>query len=233
MGYDKNQKTSYAIGMYATIELLKHRLKDVIGVYYSKKIKLNENTDKIFSMCKKHNIMVIERTNFIEKIAAKENVFIVGEFRKYKDELVEGNHVVLVNPSDMGNLGTIFRTCLGFNISNIAIIKPCADIFNPKVVRASQGAVFGLKICEFESFNEYKHVFKNNQCFMFCLKATKFLQDINKKPKPYSLVFGNEATGLPQDVLEVGNKIKIRQSGEIDSYNLAISVAIALYEFNR
>ena len=60
-------------------------------------------------------------------------------------ELDDANHVVLVNPGDMGNMGTIIRTMLGFNYSNLAIIKPGVDVFDPRVIRASMGALFNTR----------------------------------------------------------------------------------------
>ena len=55
----------------------------------------------------------------------------------------------------MGNMGTIIRTCVGFGIKNLAVIEPAVDIFNPKVVRASMGAVFHVNICRYDSFDTY------------------------------------------------------------------------------
>ena len=69
--------------------------------------------------------------------------------------LQEGNHVVLVNPGDMGNMGTIMRTMLGFNYYNLAIIRPGVDVFDPRVLRASMGAMFHLNIEYFDSFEDY------------------------------------------------------------------------------
>ena len=50
------------------------------------------------------------------------------------------NHIVLVNPSDMGNLGTIIRTAVGFGFTDIGIISPAVDAYNPKVIRGSMGS---------------------------------------------------------------------------------------------
>lgn len=232
MKYDKKSSTSFSIGMFATIELLQNRKESVVGVYYSSKIKMNEKVEEVFNYCKKNSIPVLERTKFVESIAGKENVFLLGEFKKEEGRIENGNHLVLVNPSDMGNMGTILRTSLGFGIKNIAIIKPCVDVFDPKVIRASQGAVFKLNIQLFDSFEEYANSFKNNY-YMFCLNGDVELQNITNKEKPYSLVFGNESSGLPQNVIDLGTKVKIRQSEDIDSFNLAVSVAMALYEFNK
>ncbi len=228
MKYDKKQGTSFAIGMFATIELLRNKLDYVVGVYYSSKIKINDKVNELFDFCKQNKIPLLERTKFIESVAGKENVFIIGEFKKYSSTLQNGNHLVLVNPSDMGNMGTIIRTCLGLNVNNIAIVKPCVDVFDPKVVRASQGAIFKINIELFDNYKDY-----SNEKYMFCLNGNQNLKEINNKKTPFSLVFGNESSGLPEEITNQGTKIKIKQSDSIDSFNLAISVAMGLYEFNR
>lgn len=233
MKYDKKQDTSFANGMFAVIELIQNRPEQVVGVYYSNKLKINDKVQEVFNFCKKKNITLLERTKFIESVAGKENVFIIAEFKKYQDKIENGNHILLVNPSDMGNMGTILRTCLGFGIKNVGIVKPCVDYFDPKVVRASQGAIFNLNIQTFDNFDEYSKMFSQNHKYMFCLNGEKFLQEIGEKSKPYTLVFGNEGTGLSEEITRQGERVKIRQSEEIDSFNLAISVAMAIYEFNR
>lgn len=107
MKYDKKSDTSFCIGMFATIELLNSQPENIVGIYFSSKIKMNDKVNEIFGLCKKMSIPLIERTKFVENIAGKENVFIVAEFKKTVRKLKDGNHVVLVNPSDMGNMGTI------------------------------------------------------------------------------------------------------------------------------
>ena len=58
-------------------------------------------------------------------VSNKENCYIIGVFKKYESKInPKSNHVVLVNPSNMGNLGTIIRTAIGFGINDIAIISP-------------------------------------------------------------------------------------------------------------
>ena len=69
----------------------------------------------------------------------------MGVFKKHESVLaMDRPHVVLVNPSDMGNLGTIIRTAVGFGLPDLAIIRPGAAICHPKTVRASMASLFRL-----------------------------------------------------------------------------------------
>ena len=162
----------------------------------------------------------------------KENCFVVGVFKKFGGKNINDKHIVLVNPSDMGNMGTIMRTMLGFDFKNLIIIRPCVDIFNPKVVRASMGAIFSLNIVEYESVEEYLNS-NSNKKYFFMLNGKKELGKFNNCYNKFDLVFGNEASGLPEELINVDESVVIKHSKNIDSLNLPISVAMAIYEFNK
>ena len=169
----------------------------------------------------------------IEKLSDNGNVYIMGVFEKYNQSCNHNeNQVLLVNPSDMGNLGTIIRVMLGFNYTNLAIIKPCVDIFNPKVIRASMGSIFSMNIELFDSIEDYLNKNKNPK-FPFMLQANTPLHSIAQKPQPHTLIFGNEAHGLDKQYLSIGTPLIIEHSNKIDSLNLSMSVGIALYEFSK
>ena len=232
--YKKDLEISYTFGIFPTFELLKHKTEYIQKVMIHEKLKITNDIQELIDFCKQKNIMVEFCTKQIEKIVDKESTMVVGVFSKFKEKIEQNkNHIVLVNPSDMGNLGTILRTALGFNISNIAIIKPCADIFNPKAVRASMGALFSLNIQLFDSFDDYYKENANNNMYPFMLKATNTLQSLQEKKQPFSLIFGNEGSGLDNSFLNIGQSIIIKHSHNIDSLNLSISVALALYEFTK
>ncbi len=67
----------------------------------------------------------------------------------------EKNHIVLVEPRNMGNAGTIIRTMLGFGYKNLALIEPAVDVFDPKVVRSTMGALFRINFEYFQTWEEY------------------------------------------------------------------------------
>lgn len=230
--YKKDSFYSYTLGAFPTIELLKKHPDQVLKIYIHSSFKNKEVIDLINSL--RTNCEVEFNDKMINKLSQKENCFVIGVFNKFVSKLNNNNdHVVLVNPSNMGNLGTIIRSCLGFGIKDIAIIRPGVDIFDPKVIRASMGAIFSLNIQYFSTYEDYCSIFKNHQKRTFMLQATTTLQDtIFKKETLTSLVFGNESSGLDISLLDE-NSIIIEHSDEIDSLNLPSSLAIALYEFKK
>ena len=122
---------------------------------------------------------------------------MIGEFRKFQGTLTaDASHIVLVQPSNAGNMGTIMRSALGFGITQMAIIRPAVDAFDPKTVRASMGAVFSMDFVYFDSFEEYREAFGERELYPFMLDAEMKLYEIRPK-RVFSLIFGNEATGLP------------------------------------
>lgn len=231
--YSKENDISFSFGGFPTYELLKSKCDHVIEIILHEKAQKTEELEKIIKIAKEKKIKISTNGNFIEKLSGKGNVYIMGVFRKYNMNVDNfSNQVLLVNPSDMGNLGTIIRVMLGFGYKNLSIIKPCIDIFDPKVVRASMGAIFNMNIELFESFEEYEKVNKNYK-YPFMLQAEKTLQSLSNKATPHTLIFGNEASGLNENFKSIGTPLLIKHTNMIDSLNLSMSVGIALYEFSK
>ena len=227
--YKKSFAYSYTFGVFPTLELLQRRHDYVDRVLLHSKSNQTVGSQKILSTCRQYNIPSEINDRAIERLSKKENVYAIGVFRKYSLPLVSNeNHVVLVNPSSMGNLGTIMRTMAGFNFSNLAIIQPSADAFDPKTIRASMGAIFQLNISNFKDINEYISIY-NRQFYLLTSNGNIQINHVSFR-KPYSLFFGNESRGLDPKMNHLGKSVSIRQSKNIDSFNLAISVGITLYQ---
>lgn len=234
--YKKENNTSYTLGITLTIELLKTKPNLVKQVYFHSNFEKKEAYELIVKLCQQHHINIVTSNKVFNVLSSKDNCYVIAEFFKFESNIDnKANHLVLVNPSDSGNLGTIMRSALGFNITNIIIINPGVDCFNPKSIRSSMGAIFHLNVKYFDSFDEYKEQFLPRDFFPFMLKANTKLEDIHslKREKNYSLIFGNEATGLNDSFLNVGSPIIIKHTNKIDSLNLPIAVSIALYEVSK
>lgn len=185
---------------------------------------------KISQIVPKDKIICSEKA--FNKLKEKGNDHIIGVFYKFEDELKQDSpHIVLVNPSDQGNLGNIMRSMLAFGYKDLAIITPAADNFAPKAVRASMGSIFAIRIQHFSTFEEYLEKYPRIY-YPFMLQSAKGLTEIDLPKKNYSLVFGNEATGLP-DSYENGHAVKIEQSEDVDSLNLATAAVVAMYFFKN
>lgn len=227
--YKKEFDYSYSFGVFPTVELLTNRPQSVLKVLVSTKGEKNEGVRKIREMCRKRNIEFEVNDRLVERLSPKENSYAIGVFSKYKLSLsTTGNHVVLVNPSDMGNLGTILRTMVGFGVTDLALVRPAVDIFDPRVVRASMGSLFRATFEYFDTFQEYRQRFKQH-LYPFMTDGLVTLDEAHFA-RPFALVFGNESAGLSQEYRGIGTSVSIRHSHAIDSLSLPVAVSIALYE---
>ncbi len=230
--YKKNVSYSYTLGAFPTYELILSKPEVVHKVLIHSGY---TDEESLRTLCIKNSIPLEVNDKLIGRLSDKDNCFVAGIFTKYSCELSkEKPHIVLVNPSNMGNMGTIIRTIVGFGIYNMAIIQPSADIFNPKSIRASMGALFKLNFQLYDSFDEYRRQYSSHDVFTFMLNKehTINIKDC-PKPKLFSLVFGNEARGLDDSFLKVGTSVMIPQTSDVDSLNLTIAVGIGAYEFTR
>lgn len=230
--YKKDAEYSYTLGAFPTIELLKTRPEEVLAVYVHSTF---PDMETILKLTEPYQIPVLRQDKIIHKLSDKENCFVVGVLKKYTDTLAQDKpHIVLVNPGNMGNMGTIMRTAVAFGIKDMAIISPGVDVFHPKTVRASMGALFRLNCTYFQSFDEYQNLYKKHETFCFMLNANRVLT-VNDCPKPelYSLVFGNEATGLDDSYLTKGTSIIIPQTKEVDSLNITIAAGVGMFLFTQ
>lgn len=229
--YKKEYDYSYTSGAYATIEMIRARPEAVRAVYIH-----SDYRDKIAmeNLCCGNNISVIYDDRAFVRINQKENSYVLGMFDKYPGTLEKDKpHIVLVNPGDMGNLGTVIRIAAGFHICNLGIVTPAADVFGPKTIRASMGALFRINCQQFHSFEQYQGMYGRHRIFPFLLHAETVLNPENcPKADLFSLVFGNEAAGLDESKYKrIGTGIKIPQSALVDSLNLSVAVGIGAFMF--
>lgn len=225
--YKKDCDSSYSIGVFPTLELLHARPEHVCRVLISSRGAKNSGARQIEALCQQQRIRVEIADRAVEKIAGCANAYVVGEFGKYASPLEPANHIILINPSDSGNLGTILRTALAFDVLNVAIVRPAVDVFDPKVIRASMGAVFRLNFAYVGAFEEYRAQF-DNQLYPFMTDGIIPLPRATFR-EPFALIFGSEGGGLKARFRDLGESIRIPQSAAVDSLNLAVAVGIGLH----
>lgn len=230
--YKRESDFSYALGATLTYEILKNCPQFAKKVFISSHIEQTDAVKDMLRMCKENGIEVEENDKAFNVLSPKGNCFVICQFEKFNTKISKGCHVVLVNPADAGNLGTILRTSTGFGLKNIAIIKPAVDVFDPKTIRASMGAIFHVNVEYFDTFEEYKNRFKENNLYAFMLTSSQSIHSVEIK-QPFSLIFGNEGSGLPDEYATMCKSVIIPHSNEIDSLNLPIASSIAMFHFTK
>ncbi len=231
--YHSGLPYSYVPGVFPSLECLKFRPDVARRLLVHSQSGKNEGVRTLISLCQSLHIRVEEADRALNRISGKENCYAAVVFEKFQGNLsMDGPHVVLHHPSDAGNLGTILRTALGFQITSIAIIRPAADVFDPKVIRASMGALFSMQVRQFDTFEEYREAHPDHALYPFMLDGSCLLAQAVKGCKtPFALVFGNEGSGLDPSFAKLGQAVRIPSSGKIDSLNLSVAAAIGMYAF--
>ncbi len=232
--YKRDLDYSYAPGFFPTIEALTNVPDRVRRVLISSQAE-SGGLQRILELCNQHSIRFETADKVLSRLSGKDNCYAAAVFTKEQSKLDPNvSHLVLHHPSDAGNLGTMLRTALGFGYIDIALILPCTDVFHPHVVRASMGAIFSLRIHEYDDFEDYRSLYPDHQLYPFMLKGSVPLSQAADQPSaPFSLIFGNEGSGLPDSFLDCGTPVRIPHSSKIDSLNLSVAAAIGMYEMKK
>ena len=230
--YKSDNIYTYGLGATVAMEYLLKRRDAVKAVILHPGFRSVETIEKIKTICG-NDIPISTEEKPFNILSKKDNCFVIAVIEKKKVELKDGNHMVLVNPSNCGNMGTIVRSCLGFGVEDLAIVgKTSADPFDPKTIRASMGACASVRIEVFDDFSDYQKRFPHNNLYPFMLDGSTKLQETTIN-KPFSLIMGNEATGLDPAFKNIGRPIRIEHSSNIDSLNITIAASIGLYEATK
>ena len=230
--YSRDLPYSYALGLFPASELMKKRPELARRLLVSSKAESSEGLAALRALCARWQVREEQADKVLARVSGKENCFAAVVFDKFESRLSGGNHLVLHHPGDKGNLGTMLRTALGFGYRDVALIRPAADAFDPHVVRASMGAIFGLNVRYYDSFDAYCKEFPHHALYPFMLDASMPLNEASAKPRtPFSLIMGNEGSGLPAEFAHMGQAVRIPHSDEIDSLNLSVAAAIGMYAF--
>ena len=164
-------------------------------------------------------------------------VTVLGLCKIAYNSEVKGTKVLLLDGiQDPGNLGTIIRSSVAFNVDTIVLGNNTVDLYNPKVVRATQGMMFHTNIIN----RNLEEVIKELKAKEIPIYGTKveYGEDVrgfpDKDKKAYGLVIGNEGNGVSNEVLDLCDKyIYIDMNECVESLNVSIATSIILYELNR
>ena len=170
--------------------------------------------------------------NYLSELETPTN--IIGVCEK-KEGIIKGNRIVYLDCiQDPGNLGTIIRSCVAFNVDTLILSRDCVDLYNSKVIRASQGLVFHLNIV-IADINEFGPKLKDENYKIYGTKVThgKSLKTIEKVSK-FVIIMGNEGNGISELSSELCDEfIYIDMNDKCESLNVGVATSIILYELDK
>ena len=157
---------------------------------------------------------------------------VIGVCNK-KTSKIYGNKILMLDGvQDPGNLGTIIRSSVAFNVDTVILSSDCADLYNSKVIRASQGMIFSANIVISDLKTEL------SKLSSYTIYGTKVdggnsLKKIDKKEKTV-IIMGNEGSGVSSELLELCDEyLYIDTNSNCESLNVAVATSIILYELDK
>lgn len=138
--------------------------------------------------------------------------------------------------SDPGNVGAIIRTAAACKADLVAVSPGSADILNPKVIRATAGAIFRLPVARIANLETFFAQLQSNNIVLIGsdARAEISVDELEIDANKLCLAYGSEATGLSRQVREnCARLFRIRSAPEVESFNVAAAAAITLHDIAR
>lgn len=143
--------------------------------------------------------------------------------------------LVLEGIQDPGNLGTIFRTGEAAGVTGILMDKTTVDLFNPKAVRATMGAVYRVPFYVADSLQEVAESLELHEIRLYAAHLQgERLYDEPDYADGTAFLLGNEGNGLTEEVAALAyESVRIPMAGQAESLNVAVAASLLAYEAAR
>ena len=143
--------------------------------------------------------------------------------------------LILENVTDVRNLGALARTALGLGVHAIIFPKKESAAINDVAMKISAGALLKIPVCRVENLASTIKDIKNNGIKVIGLDGTasQFMHEANLSG-PLAIIAGSEDEGITNPTIRlVDELVKLPMNAELESYNVSVATAMALYEVNR
>lgn len=156
------------------------------------------------------------------------------KMRKPEMKGLSGGVIILENVQDPGNVGTILRTANAMGIGAALLLGQCADLYNPKTVRSTMGAVFRQPVIETDT-DGLKAFLAENNLKLYGAALSEKARDIRTLDlKNHAVAVGSEGAGLSEKLLSMcDGQLIIPMAGGAQSLNAAVAASIIMWEMRR
>ena len=161
------------------------------------------------------------------------NVLAVCEKNNSKE--IIGDKILLIDGvQDPGNLGTIVRSSVAFGVTTIVLSPDTVDLYNPKVIRATEGMFCHINIITMD-LEEAINIIKSKGIKVYGTNVVDGVSvtSITDKNK-YALIVGNEGNGVKQNIQDLSDaNLYIPMKENVESLNVGVACSILLYELEK
>ena len=223
-------------GVHVVQELVSHHRELVLGVYVTEAFNDEALIEQINEAEIKLNVLTDEQMKKISSTVTTQGIVAVARIASKKPVYESSRSVITLVDAvqDPGNLGTLFRTSLGFGSDGMILGRGTVSPFNPKVVRGSSGTFlrvpfeFGVDLVDQINFLRSK----GYTIIATDLHAKQSLRQIpQNKLRKMAFLVGNEGAGTNPYFIELADEtVKIPMSSELESLNVAVAHGILSYE---
>lgn len=219
----RDQSNSFLVeGKHLVLEAYKKGLLEELFLEENTKLDLDVKTSYL-----SRNVI-----KFISELDNPSN--IIGLCKKVEEKEIGNKVLVLDDIQDPGNFGTIIRSAVAFNIDTIVVSNNTVDLYNSKVIRASQGMLFNINIIR-RDLNVFVPELKKEGYQIYATKVNggKSLKTIEKMEK-FAIIMGNEGAGVSDNLMNLADEyLYIDMNSNCESLNVAVATSIILYELDK
>ena len=189
-------------------------------------------SDDVFSKLTDEN----SPEGIITVCAFLKNIVSVEQPNEFAKSIKNGSILMLESVRDVGNLGTIVRSAKAFGIDSLIISSDCADLYNPKTIRAAMGALFTQKIYVFDDITKAITSLKKEGAHIYAAalkRDAKKLGSVELK-RGDAILIGNEGHGISEEAITVCDEcLFIPMEEGSESLNASIAASICIWEIYR
>lgn len=205
-----------------------HLIKEAYDLGYLEEIYVLENSNYNYDVTT--NYVTKEVLKYISDLNTPN---IIGVAKKIEPKRIGNKVILLDNIQDPGNLGTIIRSSVAFNIDTIILSDDSVDLYNDKVIRASEGMIFKINIIRENVIDLLSEIKDDYYIYGTKVNGGNSLKKIEKRDK-FVIIMGNEGNGMNKSLDEYCDSfIYIDMNPECESLNVGVATSIILYELDK
>lgn len=236
--FRKSEKSFVIEGLRLCEEALKSEVK-IKSVFFTHKFcdKYPELIERINASLPRAFLVSEDVMKSISDTDTPQGIVCVCEISDDRNRERSNNIVALENVQNPSNLGSIFRTCDALGVKDVIISSDSCDIYNPKVLRGSMGAVFRLNIWNTFDFRNTILKLKEQGYKIYVTvpsESAEILDDKKFNNEKCVVVLGNEGNGVTQETIANSDiRLTIPMTKEAESLNVSVAAGIVIWEMSK